>query len=309
MKKIILVIGFLAILANIIAYNHAYQFTHFTNTSGKRLKPEDLSLFQKAKVLFTGVSNPKPKNETLPQSPYEVIKIESHEPLEGWLIEAEKPKGVVILFHGYSGSKSGILNYGLAFNQFGYTTLLMDFMGSGGSGGLKTTIGYQESRDVKESYEFIKEKYPNQKIILFGSSMGAVSIMKALNDYEMTPDKIILECPFGSFKLTVEKRFEAMKVPSFPFAHLLLFYGGLQNGFNAFKHNPTEYAKRIDAPTLLIYGAKDKRVTIGEIQTIFEHLGGAKELMVLEQSGHENYLVNSQKVWKKKVQSFMEQAF
>lgn len=28
-------------------------------------------------------------------------------------------------------------------------------------------------------------------------------------------------------------------------ANLLVFWGGVQNDFNAFKHNPTDYAKNI----------------------------------------------------------------
>ena len=302
--KWLLLIGF--IISNVIFYNHAYKFTHFTEGNGKRIKPENLTTAERIKVLFFGVDNPKPLNDKVPPREYSTIRIKSHVELEGWLIEEESQKGIVILFHGYSGSKSSNITYGEEFNKKGYTTLLVDFMGSGGSGGNQTTLGVKESRDVKESYDFVKQKYPGEEIILFGSSMGAVSIMKSILDYDLKPDKIILECPFGSMKTTIRKRFEAMNVPSFPFAEILLFYGGVQNGFNGFKHNPTEYAKSIMIPTLLFYGINDKRVTISEIATIFENLKGDKELRVLKESGHENYLLNDDEDWIESVGRFIK---
>lgn len=306
MKKIKWIILILFILGNVMVYNHAYQFTHFTAGEGIRKKPENLNLSEKIKILFCGAQIPKRRNKVLPKQGFETIYIQSHEKLEGWFIEQSNPKGVVILFHGYSGSKSGILNYGNAFNELGYSTLLMDFMGSGGSEGYQTTIGFKESQDVEVAYDYVKERFPNQKIILFGSSMGAVAIMKSIHDVLIDPSTIILECPFGKMRTTVQKRFDVMNLPSFPFADLLLFYGSLQNGFNTFKHNPIEYAKSINTPTLLLHGAKDDRVTMQEIETIYNNLKGEKELIILEESAHENYLRHSKTDWKEAVSIFLK---
>lgn len=299
------------VFVNVVAYNHAYKFTHFQKADSERTqKPEDLSIVQKLKILFWGVSIPKSKNDQLPKRPYETIYLQSHNKLEGWLIDIENHKGIVILFHGYSSCKSGILNYSNAFNAKGYSTLIMDFMGNGGSEGFQTTIGVKESRDVKAAFDFVKQKYPNtdenNKVFLFGSSMGAVSIMKSINDYNLKPNKIVIECPFGSMVKTTANRFEAMNLPSFPFTQLLLFYGGLQNGFNAFSHKPIEYAKKIKIPTLLMRGQNDKRVSSEETNQIFENLAGEKELVILQNAGHENYLHNEAENWKKSVFNFLE---
>ncbi len=294
------------IIANIIFYNHAYSFTHFSQSGQRTQSPESLSLIEKLKTILVGVRIPKPQNTTLPSRNYETIYLQSHEKLETWLIEVENHKGIVLLFHGYSSCKSGILNYAEQFNEEGYTTLVVDFMGSGGSEGHQTTIGFLESKDVKVAFDFIKQKYPKEKITLMGSSMGAVAIMKAFQDYAITPDQIILECPFGTMVQTTQKRFEAMNLPSFPFAHILLVYGGFINGFNPFTHRPIDYAKNIEVPTLLMYGRKDGRVTLDEVQEIFKNLQGEKELKVLEKAGHENYLVNEKENWRKTVFGFLD---
>jgi len=299
----------LFILGNIISYNHAYQFTHFTEMEGKRKKPEELSISEKMSILFWGINNPRPKNDQKPQKAYQIITIDSHEQLEAWLIEQPNHKGAVLLCHGYSSNKSSLLKYSDAFHKMGYSTLLLDFMGSGGSTGNQTTIGVKEGRDVQAAYAFLQKKYPDTSLLLFGSSMGAAAIMRSLTDYNIQPAQLILECPFGTMLQTTRKRFSAMGLPSSPFSEILLFYGSLQNGFNAFAHNPITYAKNIQTPILLLHGLKDKRVTSQEITQIYNNLQGPKVFMQFPQSGHENYLVNSRTEWEKVVQQFLEKDY
>ena len=97
-----------------------------------------------------------------------------------------------------------------------------------------------------------------------------------------------------------------MGLPSFPFAEMLLFYGGWQVGFKASAHNPTEYAKSISIPTLLFYGAKDDRVSREETDAIYENLTGEKVLGILENSGHEVYLNDDSERWHEMVDLFLE---
>jgi len=293
-------------MGNVISCNHARKFTHFTKEGVRSSKPENLSIGQKLQTLFMGISIPKPINAKKPSGDFETIQIQSYKKLEGWFVEKENHKGVVILFHGYSSNKSGILNYSDEFNKMGYSTLMMDFMGSGGSEGYETTIGYKESRDVKEAFDYIKNRFPNDKITLFAPSMGATAIMKSISEFDLKADKLIIECPFGSLLKTTRKRFEAMGLPTFPFAEILLFYGGIQSGFNPFNHIPIEYAKKITVPTLLIYGTKDKRVTQEETDAIFQNLAGEKTLKLLKKSAHENYLSSSKTEWLNTVTAFMD---
>ena len=280
-----------------------YSFVEEGSERTKR--PEALSLGEKISTLFLGIRIPKPQNKEQPERTFETIQLQGDELLEAWLVEVPDSKGTVLLFHGYSSCKAGVLPYARAFNEKGYSTFLLDFRGSGGSTGLTTTVGYKEGKDVKIAFDYCKASMPNDKIILFGSSMGAVSIMKAIAEFGIQPDQIILECPFGTMLKTTKKRFEAMGLPSFPFAELILFYGGLQTGFNAFEHNPTDYAEHIDIPTLLLYGARDARVTREEIDEIFDKLKGKKKLGVFERSGHEIYLNHHEEEWKQIIDEFL----
>ncbi|HEY0030015.1 MAG TPA: PhoPQ-activated protein PqaA family protein, partial [Bacteroidia bacterium] len=140
---------------------------------------------------------------------------------------------------------------------------------------------------------------------LFGTSMGAAAIMKACSEYDIHPKGIMIECPFGSMYKTVCARFKTMHAPTFPMAGLLVFWGGVQNGFWAFGHNPIEYAKKINCPTLLLYGEKDEKVSKEEIEEIFNNLKGPKKLRTYPNAGHENYLIKYKEQWTKDVAGFM----
>lgn len=298
-------------LLNILAYNHAYRFTHFTAKTNERPKPAaEYTQDEKINALLYGVEIAKPYLYSMPVADHEIIKLKGEEQLEAWWIEAFIPgptsgiadieeRGVVILFHGYMNSKSSLLNTARVFRAKGFDTFLVDFRGSGGSVGYETTIGYKESKDVKIAYDYITKRHPNREVVLFGISMGAVAIMKAVAEGDVDPDKIILECPFGSFLETVQNRFAQVGVPAFPLAELLLIHGGFQLGFNPFEHKPTEYAKKINIPTLVLYGAKDENVSRSETEKIFQNLAGEKDLHIFPEEGHHikidedwNWIVN-----------------
>jgi hypothetical protein len=289
---------------NVVAFFHAYKFTHFDASRIRTRNAGDLSVAQKVGLALVGVDNPRPINKTKPQHPFKTIKIKSNKEIECWLFKQSEAKGTVALFHGYGGEKSSMLDKAAVFEELGYNTLLVDFMGCGGSEGNQTTIGYKEAEQVKSCFDYLKEN-GEQNIVLFGTSLGATAIMKAVNDYQLKVSSIIIECPFGTMLQTVKNRFSSMSIPSFPMAHLLVFWGGVQNGFNAFGHNPIDYATNIKCPTLLFYGEKDEKVTAQETQRIFENLNGTKQLVSFPLAGHENYLTKYEKEWTDAVGAFL----
>lgn len=305
-KRFLWIIFILFLLMNGIAYLHAYKFTHFDASITKTKQATDLSFGQKLQALVFGVNNPRPENKKVPDGKFETIKLKSNKTIECWLIKAHTAKGSVILFHGYGGEKSSMLDKADVFISLGYNALLVDFMGSGGSEGNQTTIGFDEAQEVKTAFDYLKDN-GETNIILFGTSMGAVAIMKAQKDYNLNANSILLECPFGTMLETVQARFSSMKVPSFPMANLLVFWGGIQNGFNAFKHNPVDYAKSITCPVLLLSGEKDDRVSMREINSIFNNLKGKKKLKTYPLAGHENYLNKYKDEWTSDIKTFINE--
>jgi uncharacterized protein len=298
-------IGF--VLMNVVAFFHAYKFTHFTDAEIVKTKsPEKLNAGEKVSTLLFGVNNPRPGNDTVPAHPYQTVYLKGAKKIECWEIKKDSAaKGTVVLFHGYSGNKASMLDKADEFLKLNYNVLLVDFVGSGGSEGNQTTLGFKEAKDVKACFDYLQNK-EEKKIILFGTSMGAVAILKAIDDYKIATQKIIIECPFGSMYETTTARFRNMNVPSFPMAGLLVFWGGMQNGFWAFGHKPVEYAKSVACPVLLLYGEKDDKVRRKEIDDIYNNINGRKRLRTYAEAGHENYLLKYHTEWVKDVEQFLQ---
>lgn len=305
LKRLLLIVLTVFIFINIVAYFHASKFTNFDcSVIAKTKDGKHLSFGQKIKTLFLGVNNPRPVNNSVPNENFETIKLKSNKEIECWLVKKDTSIGTVILFHGYSGEKSSMLDKAEIFSNLGYSTMLVDFMGSGGSEGNQTTIGFFEAEEVKTAFDYLA-KQGEKNIVLFGTSMGAVAIMKAVSDYKLNTKSIIIECPFGTMLETVQARFSTMNVPSFPMANLLVFWGGFQNDFDAFNHNPIDYANNINCPTLLLYGQKDEKVSQNEIDQIFLNLKGIKELKTFPLAGHENYLNKYKNEWTADIVGFI----
>jgi alpha-beta hydrolase superfamily lysophospholipase len=305
LRKIPYIILGLFILANIIAAFHAYRFTHFSGERKKQTrKPEELSFFKKIAVLTTGVDNPRPENDTLPAKKFEEIKLKGHDGMIScWMIPKEKARGIVILFHGYAACKSKMLREASAFDSLGYQTMLVDFEGCGASDGYRTTIGYYEAEDVLAAYYYAKQIDSN--IILQGISMGASAVIRAVSIYHLHPSEIILECPYGSMLSAAKNRFKIMGVPSFPMAHLLVFWGGLENGYWAFGQDCIHDAKDISCPVLLMRGKEDKYVSLEEVSGIYQSLAGQKKLYQFDCTGHESYCTKDHNKWVEEVTGFL----
>jgi dipeptidyl aminopeptidase/acylaminoacyl peptidase len=285
---------------------HAYRFTHFVENQEDFTKPDSLDWTEKVSMLLTGVYNPRPTLKTTPLRPYKILQIASEGYLEAWEIKIPHAKGTVLMFHGYRSEKSALLSRAEVFLTLGYNTILVDFHGSGGSDGNSTSIGYHEAEQVRDAFYAIQHSRPG-KLHLFGVSMGSVAILKAIHDYALTPDAIIIECPFGNLLQTVDARFEIMGVPKFPLSPLLTFWGGVQHGYWAFSHNPIDYAHAVESPTLLLYGALDDRVSIEETNQLYANLKGKKKLIIYEQEGHELFTATNQKQWMFDVKEFLKQ--
>lgn len=306
MKKLLRVILVLFIVMNIMAMFHAYKFTHFDPAATKKPSPDNMGFVEKIKILFTGVALPRPQTRLSPDRPFNTIYLNSNVKLDAWQMQTSLlSQGTIILFHGYGGEKSNMLDRAYVLLDMGYDVMLPDFMGAAQSEGNQCTIGFKEAENVKTCVDYLQQK-GIKNIYLLGASMGAAAVMRAEYLKPLPVKGILLECPFGTMRQTVKNRFEMMHIPYFPLGDMLTFWGGVENGFNAFTHNPETYATKIKVPTLLMYGEKDDRVKRSEIENIYRNLSCKKTLKTFPLSGHESYLNDYKEEWTKTVKAFLE---
>lgn len=299
----------LFILVNVIVAFHAYKFTHFYNNGSVTIKKtNEKTGWDKAKDIFFGINAVKQKNTVAADSTFQTVYLKTTGGLrlEGWYLQADGAKGTVCLFHGHGGTKSGVFKEAEEFRKMGYNAFMIDFRAHGNSEGNTCTIGYDESEDVKLAYDHIKNK-GEKNIVLWGISMGASTIAKAIKDYQLTPRKVILEMPFGTIEDAAKGRLKIMGLPPQPLATLLTFWGGTEHGFWAFGMKPQEFVKDIHCPVLLQWGRNDPRVTKNEEDILFGNIGTAdKKFVVYETAGHESLCKKEPEKWHAEIAAFLK---
>jgi uncharacterized protein len=282
------------VLVNILAYSGAYLMTHYSEPGQ------------------WGV--PKPNSSKTPSDiglsySTQRLTVNSSEWVETWLIPASsaEAKGTVLMFPGKDSSKAKqLLAPAQVFHDLCYNPLLVDFRGVGGSSGNTTTLGVREAEDVALVLKEADRLQLKRPYILYGISMGSAAILTAIAKENIKPDGIILELPFARSIDTLRSRVRAFHIPSFPLAELIVFWGGVQHGFNAFAHNPVTYAAQVPCPTLIMHGSLDQWTTIDEIREILQNLRGSKELVVFPNTGHSLLVTVDQKLWKESINKFLQ---
>jgi hypothetical protein len=210
---LLLVLGFIGL--NLLAYHHARAMMRFTTEGERTTQPEALSFADKLGVLFGGVNIPRPQSDLKSadlNAHCERLVVSGKDGVElaCWYSHQGEGSPLVILFHGYAGEKSSLLNEAKGFIALGASVLLIDFRGSGGSSESYTTIGVHEALDVRSVYVYAKQHLNHPRILLFGQSMGAVAILKAIHDGDIHPDGVMLEAVFDTLLHTVRHPSRAM---------------------------------------------------------------------------------------------------
>ena len=297
----------LFVLLNVIVMCHAYKFTHFYEPSEVVTKTDaEKTGWDKTKELLFGFNTIKQKN-IAPDSTFKTVTITTADDfkLDAWYNTVPNAKGSVAMFHGHAGKKSGLLLEAASFREMGYNTLLVDLRAHGNSEGNTCTIGFNEGADVKAAYDYL-QKNGEKNIMLYGISLGASTITKAMNDYEIAPSKIILEMPFGTLSEAVVGRVKMMGLPPQPISTLLTFWGGVEHGFWAFSMKPTEYVKKIKCPTLLQWGKNDPRVSEKETNELYANLTSVKKLVVYDSCVHESLCAKQHAKWMSNISEFVQ---
>ncbi|WP_426058789.1 alpha/beta hydrolase [Hymenobacter sp. B1770] len=298
----------LLVLFSFVLFKQAYHFTHF-DAAGAALPTGPPSALAMAKFALMGVPNGRPIDGPAPDTAYQDITLMAADGthLAAWYVPVARPRGTVTLFHGYHSQRGGLNLEAQHFRKLGFNTLQVDFRGSGASDGNYTSIGYEEAQDVKAAYDWVFRQNVNQKICLFGTSMGAVSVLRGIRLFPtMQPQGLILECPFASLIDASKGRLRSLSQPEEPLAHLIVFTGSLQNGFWGFNHDAVAYARAVRVPTLLQWGEQDPRVTRRETEAIYAAIRGPKQLVTYPTAQHESYVRNDPAHWQASVAAFLK---
>ena len=149
-------------------------------------------------------------------------------------------KGVVLYLKGNSKSIKGWGKFAVDFTRHGYNVLMIDYRGFGKSTGKRSQKAIK--RDLQVVYNKIKERTPEESIILYGRSLGSGFATKLASTNN--PKMLILDAPYYSLT-KVTKRY----APFMPLSLLLKY------------PLPTyKWIKYVQCPIHIIHGTQDKLI-------------------------------------------------
>jgi alpha-beta hydrolase superfamily lysophospholipase len=297
------------ILINVSAAFHAYRFTHYYDDDKiRRQQSSQGKPLLRTWRLMTGRQLAKSLVRYYPTMPYDTVQLTTKKGtrLEAWYIKADSAIGTVILFHGLNSNKGNVLAEAFEFNSFGYNTMLVDMRAHGNSEGVVNSLGYKEAEEIKLAYDHVSKK-GEKNIVLWGMSLGAVMISKAIGQYGLQPNKIILEMPFNRLQDHVSARAKNSGFPGEPFGFFVTFWVGIERGYWGFGHKTSRYIKKINCPVLLQWGNNDEYVSKNEIEKVFASINSKdKRLEIFEGAGHGPLVSINETKWVQAVSDFLK---
>lgn len=221
----------------------------------------------------------------------EDVYIESHDGLQlhGLLVAADKPKGTVLLAHGYRSCY--LLDFSLVLNvyhQIGFNLLIPDQRSHGKSQGKYITFGVKESEDMLRWVSYHNERLGNLPILLSGMSMGASTVL-FMADRELPENVcgIIADCGFTSPKAILQHVFK--KTVHFPTGPIIWVTDLLSRIFAGFSLREKDTRKTLadcKVPVLMIHGMEDNFVPCDMTRQGYDSCTSEKQLLLVAGAGH-----------------------
>jgi pimeloyl-ACP methyl ester carboxylesterase len=185
--------------------------------------------------------------------------------MRAWFFRAPTPNGsTVILLHGQTDNRAGMLGYTNLFLRHGYHALAPDLRGHGASGGELSTYGFLEADDVRRWVDWLGMIKPDGRIFGFGESMGAAILIQTLA-VDARVCSVVAEAPYATLREIAYDRLSQRwgaatwpgRYPLRPILELAILYERLRYGVDLGRVSPETAVARSRAPVLLIYGSED----------------------------------------------------
>ncbi len=220
--------------------------------------------------------------------PQESVRFTSDDGVElrGWWVPVEGST-VVVFCHGYLVNRSEFVPLTSLFTRRGASCLFFDFRAHGWSGGRKSLFGAAEHLDVAAAVRFVRERRPDARIVLFGSSMGAAAAVFAAAD-GVPADALVLDSPYatldeatrGWWKYLDQGRWE-------PFLRPVSWIGRVFTRVNPRSVQTGPAFERVAGrPVLFLFGAKDPLAPRASAERLLAQAGPRARAVWFERSGH-----------------------
>jgi pimeloyl-ACP methyl ester carboxylesterase len=233
--------------------------------------------------------------------------------LRGWRVRPRQGNGDwILLFHGMSDNRTGMLGQAELLLRYGYSVVMMDSRAHGESGGAMATYGWLERRDTHAIVDALYATESPIKVFGLGSSMGA-SIALQSAGVEPRIVGVVAESSFSDLR---EVTYDYAGLHWAPWLGKTLFrpatWTGLyevekQGGFATGDVSPEKSVATRPFPVLLICDAVDHIIPCRHSQRIFAAATGTKELWEVPLSDHASAIGTAPAEYEQHVITFLDQ--
>ena len=211
-------------------------------------------------------------------------------PLAGWFLPGRgRAAGSVVLLRGYGQSRADLLPHAGYLHRAGYNVLLLDFRGTGDSGGDLVTFGIKEPLDVLGAVDYLtgRPDVDASRIAVQGLSVGgAIGLLATARDPRLRA--AVAESAFPDLDSMIDRNFrQYVGLPSFPFAPAIVLAMDRRVGGNASAVRPVEAVRALgDRAVFLIDDGADQLNPPDAGTRLYAAASGPKELWRIPGAGH-----------------------
>ncbi len=214
--------------------------------------------------------------------------------IRGWYAPSGQSETIVIVIHGHSLSHKENLEKWRGIYPETASFFFLDLRNHGLSDDAPTTYGYTEAYDVTAAVARFRAEY--KKVIVWGTSMGAASAVKAVN-YGLNVDGLIIEGLYGTLAEAITLRANGMNIPEFPLVTATLFYYELISGVKLSEMDMSENLKAIEGiPILLLHSRMDEKTPMESFYRLEKALEGKNSTIALFDRGAHEFIYEANSV-------------
>lgn len=232
--------------------------------------------------------------------------------LRGWKIAPPSPNNDwVLLFHGVSDNRTGVLGHAEFLLCHNYSVVMMDSRAHGESGGPIATYGWKERHDTIAITDALYKSDNVRHLYALGVSMGAAIALQSAA-IEPRIAAVAAEDPFANLR---EVSYDYAGLDLSPLLGKTLFrpatFFALRAIAQAGSFDPDQVSPEMavtqrEFPILLICGTNDHRIPCRHAQAIYNAAIGPKELWIVPGAGHAMALGQALAEYENRVVTFFE---